>query len=318
MDIFTYIYIISSLGIAILLEGAVIYSKSRQTQHSEQSILQDSYIRQIVAMLFAEEAGEIFPHADTAQRRQALAEALYSVMSHSYGSDTATIRELIERTQLDKYILTKIRHSKNIERAHYLMLMSAIPTSIPIIPILRPYLYSRYSHTRTAALLAILAASPSTAISTITSLSYDLTGFDIARIITLLRRGILPIAYEPLLSSQNRNLQMLGLAIVRNFGIEIADKHLQHIISSSADYAVTREALYTLSSLGRPLGRVKIRQRIASMPQHHRKELCRHLTHAGYSLAALRTIFDQNEIQHTESIIKSYKRSLECSYTSNI
>lgn len=315
MDIFTYIYIISLLCIAILFEGAIIYSKFKQTQRAKQSLLKDSYIRQIVTMLFAEEAGDVYPHADTSQRRNVLAEALYTVMSHTYGSDIATIRELVENTQLDKFLLIKIRHSDNIKRAHYLMLMSAVPTPTPAIATLRRYLYSRHAHIRIAALLSILAASPSTAISTIASLPYNLTSFDIARIIMLLRRGILPIAYEPLLTSENRNLQMLGLAIVRNFGIEIADKHLQNIIFSSTDYTITREALYTLSSLGRPLGRAKIRQRITSMPQHHRKELCRHLTHAGYSLAALRTLFDQSEMPYTESLIKSYKRSLECSYT---
>ena len=38
----------------------------------------------------------------------------------------------------------------------------------------------------------------------------------------MLRRGLLPIAYEPLVGSPNRNLRMVGLGIVRQFGIEEA------------------------------------------------------------------------------------------------
>ncbi len=315
MDIFAQLYIIASLCIALLFEGAIVYSKIKTHKHSQQTDIQNSYIRQIVKMLFAEQVSAIYPHADTPQHLQALAEALHIVMSHTYGADKHILGELVEQTRLDIYLLRRVKQSRDIERSHILMLISAMPTQKPVSSLLRPYLYSSRSHVRTATLLALLAASPSTAIATISSISHNLTNFDIARIIMLLRRGILPIAYEPLLMSKNRNLRMLGLAIVRNFGIEIADKHLQNIIATSTDYAITKEALYTLSSLGRPLGRAKIRQRIGTMPPHLRKELCRHLTHEGYSLAALRTLFDQSEMLYTESLIKSYKRNLECTST---
>lgn len=315
MSIFAQLYIITAFCIALLFEGAIVYSKIKTRKHSQQTDIQNCYIRQIVKMLFAEQVSEIYPHADTPQRRRALAEALHAVMSHTYGADKHVLCELIEQTQLDIFLLRKIKQSHNIERAHILMLISAMPTQKPICSLLQPYLYSNHSHIRTAALLALLATSPSTAIATVSSISYNLTNFDIARIIMLLRRGILPIAYEPLLMSENRNLCMLGLAIVRNFGIEIADKHLQNIIATSTDYIITKEALYTLSSLGRPLGRTKIRQKIDAMPPHLRKELCRHLTHEGYSLAALRTLFAPSEMLYTESLIKSYKRNLECTST---
>lgn len=310
-DLVTYIYIISALCVALIFEIAILALKLNARQHRQQAQLHHSYIRQIVKMLFAEEYCEIYPAANSAQRRRMLVEALHTVLSHTYGARTAPLRELVEQAQLDKFLLHELKFCTNIKCAHLLMLMSAIPSQKQLVAELQPYLHSRHSHKRTAALLAILATSPSSAISTLSSAPFHLSAFDIARIIMLLRRGILPIAYEPLLASDNRNLQMLGLAIVRNFGIEIADKQLQNIIATSKEYAVTREALYTLSSLGRPLGRVKIRNKIASMPQHCRKELCRHLTHEGYSLAALRTLFNQNEMPHTEALIRSYKRNLE-------
>lgn len=310
-DLFTYIYIISAIAIALVFEIATLSLKFKARCHGQQRLLHHSYIRQIVQIISAEEYCPIYPTADTPQRRRALAEALHTVLSHTYGVRTAPLRELVEQSQLDTFLLHQAKYSVGIKRAHILMLISAMPTSKEIISQLTPYLRSRHTHIRTAALLATLAAAPSTAIATLSSLTFNLSAFDIARIIMLLRRGILPIAYEPLLSSENRNLQMLGLAIVRNFGIEIADKQLQNIIATSKEYSVTREALYTLSSLGRPLGRVKIRNKIASMPQHYRKELCRHLTHEGYSLAALRTLFNHSEMLHTEALIRSYKRNLE-------
>ena len=310
-DIITYIYIISAIGIALVFELTLLSVKLKSRYRSQQTLLCHGYIRQIVKMLFAEEYCEIYPAVTTTRHRKALAEALYIVSSHTYGIRTAPLRELVEKSQLDKFLLHKAKHGSDIESTHSLILLSALPPHKLVATQLQPLLHSHHSHKRIAALLAILAVSPSTAISTLSSAPFLLTTLDIARIIMLLRRGILPIAYEPLLASENRNLQMLGLAIVRNFGIEIADKQLQRIIASSNDCGVTREALYTLSSLGRPLGRVKIRNKIASMPHYCRKELCRHLTHEGYSIAALRTIFGPHEIPHAEALINSYKRNLE-------
>ena len=49
---------------------------------------------------------------------------------------------------------------------------------------------------------------------------------EVGEIMAVLRRGMLPIAYEPLIGSPSRNLRIVGLNIVRQFGIEEAQGYI--------------------------------------------------------------------------------------------
>ncbi len=311
-DLITYLCLWFFIAIALCFEVAIIRHKAASATRHRHNLLRSNYVEQVTKMSLDEEFHAPYPAVTSREKQMALAEAIYLVLSHTYGINPNPIKDLVAHANLDTFLLKRISRRKGPHRTHLLTIMNAIPSHRPIASHLQPLLRSRHHDTRLAALLAILAAKPTMAIETIASLQYNLRPFDIARIILLLRRGIVPIAYEPLLGSNNRNLKMLGLAIVRTFGIEIADKQLQHIVATSADAGVVREAIYTLSSLGRSLGRVKIRSRLATMSPPHRKELCRHLAREGYSLNALKSIFTPDETEDSEILINSYKRSLEC------
>ncbi|MBR3792531.1 MAG: hypothetical protein IKK27_01125, partial [Alistipes sp.] len=227
-----------------------------------------------------------------------------------YGCDIQLLRHVAECNRLPQMLCRRTRWARGARRARLLMLQSAIPTTEGATEEIKRYLNSRDCDVRISALLATLAATPTMAIRTISALEYELSPFDLARIISLLRRGLLPIAYEPLLADGNNNLQMLGMAIVRSFGIEIAEKRLHQIITSERNPAIVSQAIYTLSSLGRPLGHTRIRERLAAMPSSERKALCRHLSVEGYSLGAVRGIFTEQESDYAEVLINSYKRAL--------
>ena len=280
----------------------------QQTRHRRRTCLRDTYIKQIVSFLHSEQPTQL--RARSVRSRLALAEAIYVVMSHTYGNDMEQLRTIAEQNKLARLLLQCVRLCRGAKRSHILMLLSTIPIKEEVVSKIEHYIHSRDKDVRISALTAILAAKPSTAIHTIASLEFGLSPFDTTRIIALLRRGLLPIAYEPLLASANRNLRILGLAIVRSFGIEIAEKHLHKIITTEEDISVVSETIYTLASMGRPLGHTKIRERLAAMPAHKRKELCRHLTVEGYSLSAVRSLFTERESIYAESLINSYKRAL--------
>lgn len=306
MSIAYIIYTLFALTASVVLWAATRALTTRRHDHSDC----DQYIKQLVRLIDRDGEGAQRINAPSRRSRMALARAIYTVVSHTYGCDPEPIRRVAERNDLERLLLRQIRHSHNARRAHLLMLLSAIPLGPDTINSIVPYTQSRDHDTRISALSVTLAANPSMAIRTIAALEYDLTPFDIARIIALLRRGLLPIAYEPLLANGNRNLRMLGLAIVRNFGIEIAEKRLHNIISQESDTAIIGETIYTLASLGRPLGHTRIRERLAAMPAAQRKALCRHLTVEGYSLGAVRNLFTEAESQYAEVLINSYKRAL--------
>ena len=126
----------------------------------------------------------------------------------------------------------------------------------------------------------------------------------------MLRRGRLPIAYEPLVESRCRNLRVVGLNIVRQFGIEEAERQLLRIVAGDEVPEVGREALNTLCTLRRPLTRRRVSRRLAVMSPAERKALMRYMAAEGYSPGLLRRLFDARERTYCESLVQSYKRSL--------
>ena len=272
--------------------------------------LRERYISQITTLLITQRECGISPKANTPQRRMALAEAIYIVMTHTYYNDISPLRKIVEKSHLENFLWRRIRLYNGTYRARLLLLTSAIPLRKITAEMLSTHLRSKDDDIRISALTSMLAATPTTAIHTIAQMEFPLSPFDLARIIALLRRGILPIAYEPLLSSENRNLRMLGLSIVRSFGIESAERRLHQIISTERDTEIITHTLYTLASLGRSLSHTRIRERLASMTATKRMELCRHLCIEGYSLGSVKTLFNDSEVNYAERVINSFKRQL--------
>ena len=298
------IYIIICCGtVVLLLLYYILYLRPSFS-------LRESYTSQITTLLITQRECGISPKANTPQRRMALAEAIYTVMSHTYYNDISPLRKIVEKSHLENFLWRRIRLYNGTYRARLLLLTSAIPLRKITAEMLSTHLRSKDNDVRISALTSMLAATPTTAIHTIAQMEFPLSPFDLARIIALLRRGILPIAYEPLLSSENRNLRMLGLSIVRSFGIESAERRLHQIISTERDNEIITHTLYTLASLGRSLSHTRIRERLASMTATKRMELCRHLCIEGYSLGSVRTLFNDSEVSYAERVINSFKRQL--------
>ena len=309
--LYTYISILLvAILVTVIMTQRVL--NSRNTAIDKTSRLIKFYIKQVVNLLQEESHPPMYITAKSNTERIALCKAIYIVRSHTYGINSSLLDLTINKNRLEQLLLRRIRYSTGYKRAHWLMLMSCISLSHKSIKRIEQLCSSRNRAIRISSFISLITTNPQMAIRRIASLPYRLSPLYISHIISLLRRGIIPIAYEPLLQSDNYNLQMLGIAIVRNFGIDIADKQLHDIISSCNDNIVVREAILTLSSLGRPLGRTKIRQRMSLMNTEERKSFCRHLATEGYSVQALRTLFSEKEMHYAETLIKSYKRDLGC------
>lgn len=307
MNTFLILYTVATTAIATAL-GLYMIVATRKSRSCKSNTLKQQYIKQLVHLLNHHSPMRIAAH--NRHSRMALAEAIYAVVSHTYGTDMDQLKEVSEANRLESFITREITLSRGHRRSHMLMLLSCIPISEKSHDRLHRHLSSRNELVRTSALLVILASKPNHAIRTIASLDFDLQHFDITRIVALLRRGLLPIAYEPLLNDSNRNLRMLGLAIVRAFGISIAEKQLYNIIYTEKNQEVITETFYTLASLGRPLGRTKIRERLAAMSAGQRQDFCRHMTVEGYSLQTVQSLFSPSESLHAERMINTYKRVL--------
>lgn len=305
MSPITIIYSLT-IGLAAIVLGL---AAPRLVGRERSRAKQMQYIRQMTQLLLSDTATDHI-RAHNRSERMALARAIYLIASHCYDCNWEAIRRVAEANRLEQLLVSRLRYTRGVSRATLLMLLSAIPQSETSARVVAKYMHCADNDIRIAALTATLAANPSMAIRTLSQVEYSLTPFDIARIIALLRRGLLPIAYEPLLADANPNLKRLGMAIVSSFGIEIAERRLHNIISTEQDPSLIRQAIYTLCSLGRSLSHTRIRERLAAMPTSERKRFCRHLSREGYSLASVRNIFSERECHYAETLINSYKRAL--------
>lgn len=319
MDSLIYTYIITALlGATILLLSIVLRIAERAywaSKSSEQLVCR--YIQQLTSAILGYDEVEhiisnqnITTHNDS--ERMALAKAIYIVTSHTYSTPQPLIAHLAKSQRLERTILQRLRFTNTKHKIMLLNLLSTIPLSSKGLNTISKYINSSNRHIRIAALLAKLASEPTQVMQTLTQIEYPLRSYDTSRIISLLRRGVLPIAYEPLLRSNNRNLIILGIAIVKAFGIEIAENRLLYIIGHNKESTIVDEAIFALSSQGLSLDHNSIRCYLSTLPAERRNEISRHLASEGYSADSLKRLFSGNEIESAQELINSYKRDLIC------
>lgn len=249
--------------------------------------------------------------AESRQQRNTLIQVIHTLTSHTYDCQRDIIQHIAKQNNLQQHILKYLPYASSLQKYHLLSLLSSIIyNDTATMSTLTKYLNSANPHIRTNALIAMLVAKPTELITIISALKFELQPLDIARIITLIRQGSLFVVIEPLFESHNHNLQTLALAIVRNFGIDIADKYLYRIIATEHDPNIIEDAIYTLTALKRPLKYKVIRERLATTSEQQRKRLCRHLSVEGYSLQSIKAILNPIECQYAKRLITSYKRQL--------
>ena len=295
------IYIATTLLLALAI---------RLTHHigAKRKILTTAYIHQISEQLSRQSSQKII--ALNRLEKRSLLDALHFVMAHSYGVDLREICKIIYDNELDSFISSNTsRNHSSIARAEALLLLSYLPHNYDFSQF-KHLLNSQDSDLRRAALLATLACNPSMAISTISKLRYRLSSIDIAHIVALLRRNLIPIACEPLLKSENQNLILLGMALIRNFGISIADRELHTIIAEHSDHRIIHEAIYTLCFMHTTLHAERLHRGIRAITPSARKSLCRFLSAEGYSIEAIQQLTTPSEHATAQRFNLSHKRLL--------
>lgn len=250
-----------------------------------------------------------FPLLGRPGTRTILAETLAGLGAVTCGLDTEPLRRAIDGCGLDRWLLRRARRCSGYRRARVLALLAQLPLDAAAAGEVARYLRSRNRDVRFQALCVQLAADPASAIRRMDEYGHPFSAAEVAGILALLRRGLLPIAYGPLLTSPQRNLRRVGLGIVRLFGIEEAEAQLLYL-TGAEDAELGREALYALCSMRRPLGRREVAFRIARMTLPERRSLLRYLAHEGYAPGVLQRLFGDAERPYYEMLVQSYKRSL--------
>jgi len=255
-----------------------------------------------------------FPLIERRRSRIVLAEVISEVEAATYGYDRSITSEIVRRYALDRTILHRATMSTGMRRAQWLHTLSLLDTDENTYR----RMAARFSHSRNryVSLCAILAAlnhTPERCIDILAECGRELSPLDISEILMMLKRGLIPVAYQPMIRSEHRNVRLLGLCIVRHFGIVEADDYIARA-AASEDESVRSAALFTLCSLRLKLDRQEVRRAAAGMDVSSRRIWYRHLAAEGYSLRSLECILpdpDRSTMHEwIEETVGSYKRCL--------
>lgn len=252
-----------------------------------------------------------FPMIRRAGARRLLAETVAGLTGVTYGLDTAPLRRVVSAYGLDRWLLGRVRRTFGCRRARNLMLLARMPLDGVVAAPCGALHPEPQPPGPVSGVDGATGGRPSAALRLMAEYPAPFSACEVGEILILLRRGMLPIAYGPLVESPCRNLRIVGLSIVRQFGIEEAEPQLLRIVAGDEVPELGREALYTLCALRRPLTRRRVSRRLAVMSSAERKALMRYMAAEGYSPGLLRRLFDaRRERSYCESLVQSYKRSL--------
>lgn len=289
---------------------AVEIVRSRQ-QQGFRSVLRRRYLHIVMAAL---SAGGYdvprFPLLRRAGSRLVLAETLAGIVSMTYGLDVGLLRQVVAHYGLDRWLLRRVRYAQGYRRARYLALLAALPVGEDVPARVVRYGRSRNRYVRFYALMTRMAAEPAAALRRMADHAVPFSDTEVAEIMTFLRRGALPVAYEPLVASPSFNLRRVGLSIVRQFGIEDAEPLLLRMVGGEGAPALADEALRTLCVLRRPLVRPQVCGFVGRMDAARRRALMRCMAQCSYSPQVSARLFDDAESVYYDAIVRSYKRCL--------
>jgi hypothetical protein len=99
------------------------------------------------------------------------------------------------------------------------------------------------------ALMTLFAAAPNMAVIRVANMEHKLSRREVAEILTRLGRGYCPIPYTKLIVSENYNLQLLGIHLVRRFGITESRAEIALIVRDLHN-ELRDDALETLAYFG--------------------------------------------------------------------
>ena len=244
-------------------------------------------VGEVVRFVVGEEEPKSLPAERCIERSRGLVHLLSRLYGALYGINPAPLMRLVRRA----------RRSHGVMRAVWLKRLSDLPPSQDALLACGDFDEDRSREVRFAVLLIRLCAEPQTALFRIAHFDSPLRTCEVGEILHHLRRGLLPIAYHPLLESENGNLRRLGLAIVRQFSIEEADARLWCMVAEEGDRELAAASLYTLLTLHRPLRRRQLLGYLARLNEEERRAVMRRLAHIALQIFTVKLFHNVRAIK---------------------
>lgn len=311
MNTFAMILSVVAALVAAGLPIAEATDRLRQNRRERHEVLRNRYLH--LLMLVLHTGTREIPRFPLLRRRGAwllLTETLAGIVAATYGLDTAQLRRIVTVHNLEKKLLRRIRLSRGYRRARHISLLASLPIDTSTTTRLARYSQSRNRAVKFQVLLSRMATQPAMTLRLIEEYEAPLSGCEMAEIMVLLRRGILPIAYEPVLRSPSPNLRRIGMGIVKQFSIEEAAHILRELAAGDPEPELSREALYTLCAMHCPLKGRQIHTGIGRLSVLQRRALMRYMVHESYSPDLLGELFGAAGHSYAEALAQTHKRTL--------
>lgn len=238
-------------------------------------------------------------------------DAVHFIAEKIYGNALNRLALIIEVCEVDYYLVGRIYRTRGRSRVCHLAKLSALTYATTIVEYAEVYLEEEHRETRFYAMAALVAARPDRAIHYILRFKSSLTLGEVAMLTQLLRRAGAPIAYTPLLSSQNHNLQLVGIYLSGHFSIVDAEPHLQRLAESEND-EVSYMALLTLCSIRGDISTSQARTALKRLAPHERNSFMLYAVQNCYSLRSCVHLLTSEERRLFAQRINSYKCRMVC------
>jgi hypothetical protein len=160
-------------------------------------------------------------------------------------------------------------------------------------------------------LMARVALHPERSICYIAKFSPLMTAYEVAMVTQLMRRVGAPMAYTPMLVSQSKNIQLVGICLVEQLLIVDAEAHLQRLAESETE-EVAFAALHALCAIRGDISTLQVARAMKRFAPHHRASLLRHAVLSCYSLQSCAAAFNGEERNRFLQMSNSYKCSMLC------
>lgn len=310
LKVFFVGWILLLLLACLAVSGVLVYTAMRRRRAAREELLLRRSVGEVVRFVVGEEEPKSLPAERCVERSRSLVRLISRLYGALYGINPAPLMRLVQRYGLDRRLLRRAHRLRGVMRAVWLKRLSDLPPSQDALLACGDFDEDRSREVRFAVLLIRLCAEPQTALFRIAHFDSPLRTCEVGEILHHLRRGLLPIAYHPLLESENGNLRRLGLAIVRQFSIEEADARLWCMVAEEGDRELAAASLYTLLTLHRPLRRRPLLGYLARLNEEERRAVMRRLAREGYGAAQVQRLLGRERAGGYGRLVESYKASL--------
>jgi len=284
---------------------------------ADRNRLQDEYLSILAGRMSKNERSDsrgIFPRSRSGEGKMLLAETIASLSALDCGFDFTLKRKIVADNDIDRFLYSRIVRSRSWKRIRFMQLLSQCGAREELLPKIRRFENSDDPYTALFALLIRTGSAPDETVRSIREFEGPLSERAWPEIMLQLRRGLIPVAYEPMLRSGNENLEMLGIYIIRCFGIRQAEELLLAMLDDGSP-TVQDAALYALASMKSSMAHRSVVECVSAMSFFQRRKFYKYLVAEGYSAVSLSALQkaekDSRLGGYMESQVNSYKKMLQ-------